>query len=265
MKLYEYGKENEKTLLFFQAAAEPWWIFEPAAKCLSRDFHVFLAASDGHDPSQNNDFTSVEVNVQGAADLLHARGITHLDVIYGACIGGASALRFLVTQDLPVDKAIIESGLTPYRYPEWICRLISVKDFLMIRLAVKNRRILEKVSPPERWTPEGLDPKAHYDAIFDFLKNHYSSRTIYNVFWSGNNYTMPPSVPAVPTKIEYWYGSLEKKERKGDVKKDTAYMKQNFPQTVFRELNGYSHLEMVMCHPETFYQTAMEFLGSMKP
>ena len=56
------------------------------------------------------------------------------------------------------------------------------------------------------------------------------------------------------------YGTLEKKERKGDIKKDTAYMKKNFPQTRFREFEGYSHLEMVMCHPESFYREAMRFL-----
>lgn len=60
MKFYEYGVENIKTLLFFQATAEPWWIFEPSAKSLADDFHVFLAASDGHDPSQDNDYESVE-------------------------------------------------------------------------------------------------------------------------------------------------------------------------------------------------------------
>jgi len=260
MKFYEYGTENIKTLLFFQATAEPWWIFEPSAKSLADEFHVFLVASDGHDPSQDNDYESVEKNTLEAAGLLREKGITHLDAIYGPCIGGASALRFLVTQDITVDKVIIDSGLTPYKYPKWICRLISVKDYVMIKTVVKNRRLLEKVSPPERWTPEGCDPVNNYDAVFDFLKNHYSSRTIYNAFWSGNNYTMPDPVPPVPTKIEYWYGSLEKKERKGDVKKDTAYMKRNFPQTVFRELDGYSHLEMVICHPEEFRRTAMRFL-----
>lgn len=111
MKFYEYGTENIKTLLFFQATAEPWWIFEPSAKSLADEFHVFLAASDGHDPSQDNDYESVEKNTLEAAGLLREKGITHLDAIYGPCIGGASALRFLVTQDITVDKVIIDSGL----------------------------------------------------------------------------------------------------------------------------------------------------------
>ena len=119
-------------------------------------------------------------------------------------------------EDIPVKKAIIDAGITPYPYPKWICRLISVKDWIMIMLATRSLRMMKLACPPERWTPGGEDPEAHYRALLEFYKQHYSPRTIYNVFWSTDNYSVPDPVPQVDTMIEYWYGEEEK--RAGEVK-----------------------------------------------
>ena len=76
---------------------------------------------------------------------------------------------------------------------------------------------MKPAAPPEHWTPKSEDPEGHYQRIFDFEKNHFSAKTIYNVFWSTNNYSMPEPIPAVDTEIEYWYGEEEKKARKNDI------------------------------------------------
>jgi len=81
-----------------------------------------------------------------------------------------------------------------------------------------------------------------------FEKNHFSSKTIYNVFWSANNYSLPDPVPAVDTSIEYWYGEEEKKARKNDL----AFTRKAFPQTVPMEFRGLAHAELVLMFPERF-------------
>ncbi len=118
-------------------------------------------------------------------------------------MGGASVVRFLAAEDIPVEKAIIDAGITPYPYPKWICRLIALKDWMSIMLATRSMRIMKQAMPPERWTPGGQDPEEHYRRIFDFEKHHFSARTIWRVFWGTNNYSMPDPVPPVETKIEY--------------------------------------------------------------
>ena len=70
-------------------------------------------------------------------------------------MGGASVIRFLATQDIPVRKAIIDAGITPYPYPRFICRLIAVKDWTMMMLGTKSYRFMKLAAPPERWTPAG--------------------------------------------------------------------------------------------------------------
>lgn len=257
MKVYEFGAENSKTFAMFQCAAEPWWVFKASAEAVAKDYHVFLFIADGHD-EQGTEFVSIEKNVHDAAEYLRSKGVFHLDALYGISMGGASAIRFLATEDISADKAIIDAGITPYPYPRWICRLISVKDWIMMMLGTKSMTFMKLAAPPERWTPKGEDPEDHYRRIFEFEKNHFSPKTIYNVFWSTNNYSMPDPVPAVDAKIEYWYGEEEKKARKQDI----AYTCRAYPQTVEKEFKGLAHAELVMMFPERFYEEVTRFLKS---
>lgn len=255
MKVYEFGSKREKVFVMFQCAAEPWWVFKESAKLLSREYRVLLFIADGHD-ERGTDFVSIEKNVTDAAAFLRAKGIEHIAGMYGVSMGGASVIRFLATQTISVDKAIIDAGITPYPYPKAVCRLIAVKDFLSILLATKNYTIMKLAMPPERWTPKGEDPEEHYRRIFAFEKRHFSPKTIYNVFWSTNNYAMPDPVPAVPTQIEYWYGEEETKARRNDL----AYTCKAFPQTVAKMFPGLAHAELVLMYPERFYTEVKRFM-----
>lgn len=255
MKVYEFGAENERVFVMFQCAAEPWWVFKASAEQVAKDFHVFLVIADGHD-ELGTDFVSIEKNVEDAAAYLISHGVKRVDCLYGVSMGGASAIRFLATQKLPVTRAIIDAGITPYPYPRFICRLIAIRDFLMITLGTQCYSLMKLAAPPERWTPEGEDPEAHYRRIFEFERHHYSARTRYNVFWSTNNYSMPDPVPVVDTEIEYWYGELEKRARRRDV----AYACRAFPQTVVKEFPGLEHAELVLMHPKRFYREVMRFM-----
>ncbi len=256
MKVYEFGAEHEKTFVMFPCAAEPWWAFRDSAEAMARDYHVYLMIADGHD-EQGTTFVSIEKNAADAAASLRAMGVQHIDGLYGVSMGGASAMRFLAAEDIPVDKAVIDAGITPYPYPKWVCRLIALKDWATVMLGTKCYALLKLAYPPRRWTPAGQDPEAHYRRIFDFLKHRFSSKTIFNTFWSTNNYSMPDPVPKVAARMEYWYGEEERKARKGDL----AWAQRAFPQIVPREFKGLAHAELVMMFPERFYREITRFLN----
>lgn len=259
MKVYEFGKNREKTFAMFQCTAEPGWVFKSSAEAVAQDYHVFLFIADGHD-EMGTTFVSVEKYASDAAAYLRKKGILHLDGLYGVSMGGATVIRFLAAEDIPADKAIIDAGITPYPYPKLVCRLISLWDWLTISLAAKNYSIMKAAMPPERWTPKGEDPEAHYRKIFEFEKHHFSSRTIYNVFWSANNYSMPDPVPSVDTKIEYWYGEEEKKARRENI----AWVCRIYPQTVVKEFKGLAHAELVLMFPERFYEESARFMETAR-
>ena len=223
--------------------------------CLLHPLPVYLFIADGHD-EMGTTFGSIEKNVRDAAEFLRKKGLSRIEAMYGVSMGGASVIRFLATEDIPVEKAIIDAGITPYSYPKLICHLIAIKDWVMVMLGTKSMVFMKLAAPPERWTPKGEDPEAHYRKIFDFEKHHFSPKTIWRTFWSTNNYTMPKPVPSVSTEIEYWYGEEEKKARKNDL----AYTRRVYPQTVAREFRGLAHAELVLMFPDRFYSEVTRFL-----
>ncbi len=72
MKVYEFGAQNRKTLVMFQCAAEPWWVFKASAEAMAKDWHVYLFITDGHD-EQGTEFQSIEKTVRDAAAIPSGR------------------------------------------------------------------------------------------------------------------------------------------------------------------------------------------------
>lgn len=257
MKLYEYGQENEKKFLFFASCImQPYWVYEDTINILAQKYHVYVMSADGHDESVSDEFTSVEKNVEDLIGELNLRKVAFFDAAYGLSMGGAMLMRFLTTSGIPVKKAIIDGGITPYSYPPWICKLILMRDFITARIISRNRWLLEKLFPPEKYTVEGHDADKEYDKLMEFYKT-YTGRTIKNAFWSANNYDLPKPAPKILTKIQYWCAEYEKKARKENMKFVSIY----FPQTEFKIVKGYGHGELMMIHPKEFYEYVLNFLN----
>ena len=102
MVIREFGRENPRHLLYFQGSCEPWTEFRESAELLGERFHVMLVTPDGHDPAEHTDFISVEKTVDDAVTWLKARGIDHLDAVYGLSFGGGMAIHMLALDKLDV-------------------------------------------------------------------------------------------------------------------------------------------------------------------
>ncbi len=256
MQILEHGLEQVRTLLFFPCTAEPVWVFEETIALLAQRWHVFQVVFDGHQPEYPGDFTSVEQTVDEVTDYLKSHGITRLDAAYGCSLGGACLTRLLALGKMPVGRAIIDGGITPYGFPYLLRKLRLGLDVLSFKMVANSRKVLEAAFPPERFTLPGHDPVKEYDAIEHYLKT-YSDRTIRQIFWSGNNYALPPMPAACGTKIAYWYGAEEEKDRRGNIRFIQAY----FPQIQLRAFPKMAHAELVIVHPQEFCRYAEQFLN----
>lgn len=255
MVVRQFHKQSQKHLLFIQSTAQPWQGFLPAVEQLAKHYHVMLVTPDGHDPEEKTDFLSVEHTAAQITQWLRENGVNSLDALYGLSIGGGIAMRLLAENNVTVRKAVIDAGTAPYRLPKLFRGLICLRDFLFAELGYHNRKIIEAAFPPERFTPEGHDPKKEYDDLMECLES-YSMKTVWNVFWSANNYTMPKAAPETDTEMEFWYGSDEEKTRSRDLKWATAY----FPYMKVRVIPHMEHGEYVTVHPKEFANTMLEFL-----
>ena len=254
MNVLEYGKEHKKTLLFLPCTAEPEWALSDAVTLLAQHYHVMQVVYDGHGET-GEDFISVETTVDAVTDWLQRRGIVRLDAAYGCSLGGACLTRLLALGKIPVGRAILDGGITPYQLPYVVRKLHLVLDVLSFKMVANSRRLLEAAFPPERFTPPGRDAAKEYDAIASYLKT-FSNRTIRNVFWSGNNYALPKTPADNGTKITYWCGDDEKKDRRDNIR----FIRHYFPQVRIHGIPKMAHAELVMIHPEEFCRYAEKFL-----
>ena len=256
MQVLEHGQKNRKTLLFLPCTAEPAWVFENTIALLSEKWHVFQVIYDGHQPEYPGDFTSVEQTVDEVVQYLNSAGVSRLDAAYGCSLGGACLIRLLAIGEMPIGRAIIDGGITPYQLPFLVRKAILWWDVMLFKKVAGNRSILEESFPPERFTIPGHDPVQEYNALEAYLKT-YSSRTIRNVFWSANNYALPQAPAKVDTKVTYWYGDDEKKERRRNIR----FIKRYLPQARIHGIPKMAHGELVTVHPEEFVHYANKFLA----
>lgn len=254
MYIREYGKENSKILLFFPGSCEPWEEHAYSAKALAVRFHVLQVVPDGEDPKEHTDFISVEKTVDDTARWLREHGIREIDALYGLSYGGAMALRFLVSQDIHVKKAVFDGATAPYEYPKWLCRIICVRDFLMIKLASNSLAVMKIAAPPERLARDKNNVDAEYRDIMNYLQS-YSNRTFWNIFWSANNYAVPHPAPVFDTDMQFWIGEDEWGSRYRDLKWYRKYL----PQMRVVRIPHMMHGEFVMMYPKEFARKAIAF------
>ena len=132
MKILEHGQTQEKTLLFLPCTAEPVWAFAATIALLSQKWHVFQVVYDGHQPEYPGDFTSVEQTVDEVISYLENHGISRLDGAYGCSMGGACLTRMLALGEMPIGRAIIDGGITPYQLPCLARKLLPGRGLRML-------------------------------------------------------------------------------------------------------------------------------------
>jgi len=247
MTFYEYGIQNEKTLVLIHPSIVYSDFFEYVVPLLQKDFHVIVPAMPGYDKTKpQSNYTSVEQIAAGIEQWLLDRGICSPDVVYGCSMGGSIALRMVANQNVRIQYAIMDGGITPYKAPWVFTRWIAFKDWAMMMLGKAGGiKFLEKAFATDDYTEEDL---LYIADVFDFV----SSRTIWNTFDSCNNYELPKLIQnplsSCYTSVEYWYGEKEKGERK----KDFTFMKKNYPGIEFVEMKGLGHAGMATLRPEEF-------------
>lgn len=231
MTIHEFGAPGDRVVVLVHPSVVMWDYFEYVIPRMQDRWHLVVPALPGYDPDRPGDFTSVESVAAELADWLLAHGHRWIACIYGCSMGGAIVARFLADGRVRTDSAIMDGGITPYRLPRLVTRLIAVRDFLMIGMGkLGGVRLLEKAFSSDDYTDED------YRYLAGVLKM-MSAKTIWRTFDSCNNYAMPDPIDVDCPRVEYWYAETEAKARKWDI----DYVKKHFPGTRFRVFGDVGH------------------------
>ena len=241
--VHEFGERNPEVIVMFHPLGVWWDVFDRVIPILERRFHLVIPAVPGLDPDRpEQEFTSIEEIEERIETWLVGHGHQHVACLYGCSMGGALTIRMLARGVIVPNCAVIDAGITPYRLPKAFACLIGARDWCAVELAKHaGVRMLNAFTNTSKFTRD----------VLLYVKNvlsGMSSKTIWRAFYSTNNYSMPESIFHPPCPVQYWFGEAERSARKRDI----AYVKRVFPDTVFVELKGQDHAEFFTLHPAEF-------------
>ena len=242
MTIHEFGKENEKSVILIHPSIVMWDYFEYVIKLMEHKYHLIVPALPGYDPDKRSDFTSVEETAAALEEWLTDNGHARVTCVYGCSMGGSIVIRMLADNRIHIKNAIIDGGITPYRLPRIITRIIAVRDFLLISAGkIGGANLLEKAFSTDKLSDDDIRYAAN-------VLKMISARTIWRTFDSCNNYSMPREVHTDCEKIEYWVAEKEVKDRRWDI----DYIRKQFPGTIFRKIEDVGHGGLAPFDPEKF-------------
>ncbi len=253
MKIYEFGKNNDKVIVLIHPAVVMWDYFDRVIPLLENDYRIIVPALPGYDKDNPKvHFTSVEKIADKLTEILIAKNIHTIDVLYGCSMGGSVVLRMLNVQKVNVKSAICDGGITPYQIPWIFTRFIAVRDFLTVSIGkIGGFKLLRKAFSTDEYSEEDLK---YMVEVLRFI----SYKTIWKTFESCNNYSMLEDAPSYKGKLEYWYGDKEEKDRKLDIK----YIKKIFPDVEFVKLKNRGHASMASLYPQEMAKRISALLNS---
>ena len=122
MKYFEFGQENEKTLLLLHGVFTTWKTsFEKLIEIAKEEYHVIAVAYDGFNPDEpevDADITGVISEAKKITEYLVEKFDGKVDIILGESLGGMVMTEILLDPRITVHTAIAD-GFTIMEYPNF--------------------------------------------------------------------------------------------------------------------------------------------------
>ena len=195
MKYFEFGQENEKTLLILCGFGVCWTprcllIIEEAKK----EYHVIVAAYDGYNPEEPDTvFISVIDEAEKISEYLVGRFDGKIDIIYGMSLGGMVMTEILMDDRISVHTAIAD-GFTIIQYPNFpfdfmkrmLAGVIASGEYWLFQ---KHKKLVAKfLGIPVKQLDTAIYPHAAKESYFNAEYSLMPYRYKYEAFARADSY-----------------------------------------------------------------------------
>lgn len=174
MKFYEFGKENDLTLLLLHGVNSTWQLsFKKFIKLAKHKYHIIAVAEDGFNTNEPDvDAISVVDEAKKVADYIVTNFDGKIDIILGESLGVMIMTEILLDPRIEVHTAIGD-GYTILEYPDF--RLDITKRFFSHAIAGFERFVFRHMN---------LLNWALGEDVKSMLYTKASKTTLYNLEYS---------------------------------------------------------------------------------
>ena len=240
MEMHEFGDRQSPVILLLHAFGMHWSMWQGVIDGLKDDYYILVPSLEGHEDKGRTVFTTVEHNAQSISDWLCENGYREIHAVIGVSLGGSLTIKLLSLKTVPISYAVIDAGIAPVGFNR-VQEFLEVGSNLLMILAAHSLSLIRLAGLYDAYSQKQMEK-------FHTMIKTISWKTAKNSFYGVDTYTLPDSLPDVSTRIAYWYGSLEEKERKATAER----VKRLFPNVTVCRFDGYRHAQMCLAKPE-FY------------
>jgi len=249
MEMHEFGNRRSPVILLLHAFGMHWSMWQGVIDGLKDDYHILVPSLEGHEDEGRTAFTTVEHNAQSISDWLRENGYREIHSVIGVSLGGSLTIKLLSLKTVHVFYAVIDAGIAPVGFNR-VQEFLEVGSNLLMILAAHSLSLIRLAGLYDAYSQKQMEK-------FHATIKAISWKTARNAFYGVDTYTLPDSLPDVPTRIAYWYGSLEEKERKATAER----VKKLFPNVTVCRFDGYRHAQMCLAKPELYAAEVRKAIG----
>ena len=244
MTVFEFGKQNQDTVLLLHGGGLSWWNYREAAKLLEADYHMVLPVLDGHAGS-DTPFTTIEANAARLISYIDTHFGGQVTYLGGLSLGGQVALEMLSQRPGICRYALIESALVK---PSKLTAALIGPTFGMSYGLIK-----------QRWFAR---MQADYLRIpKDFFEDYYRDTCAITkadmiAFLKANcAYEIKPGLSDTTAKVKIIAGSREQKS----ILTSSQLIHSAIPESELEILPGMGHGDLSINYPEQYVQILKEW------
>lgn len=258
MKLFEFGKENSKTILCLPGNFMTHRQFENIVPMLEEAYHVITVSFDGYDETGETVYTTGEDQANKLADFICGNLGGKIDLVYAESLGSIPAAFLTQNKRIHIGGVIL-SGAEYMNYGIFNRLAISLFAPMTYRLMTKILTSGEVKFPKFLQIKMGITN----DTFQPMLKQACQKLTLETTkatFWEAVKVYpkyMSTWEPDPDIRIACWYG-----EKEMNMKKAVKHLKRAFPGLEVHPFAGLGHGE-ILRHEDLLVRELRAFLETI--
>ena len=248
MKMYERNPEQSKTAVLIHPMLSS---AEGIELCVTNFWgsavHCFLPDLSAHGEDAAATYHSAAEEAKAIHDVLVEKGCTHLDLGFGASLGGVVLFELLKFQDLTFDHAFFE-GVSFYEKAPLL-------EFVLTRVFLsKHRKAVKDPELSRRKMSEIYGETAGPAMAKRFIAMNEES--IRSIIHDCGYVNLPELSPEMQKRCVFAYG-----EKDSDLKECKKILPQKYPCAELKIWPGYAHCGRMTAESEHYAAMLGQYLG----
>lgn len=241
MEFLEFGHSENRKIMLIHGFQVPWQVWKPQIDYFSQRYYVIVPILDGHNPAAKSTFTSVQKEAEKIEDYYIEHHGNQIFAICGMSLGGTIASVLWANGRLRMEKLFLEGA--PLVPQNKIMTSIIMGQYVSLTRKTQQRSLKILKMCEKTFIPH------EYMQFFLKMMDAMNKDTIKNCIASAGQFQLPENLKLDNLDVIYYHGTTLNELQS---MKSAKYLRRHYPNAIVTCLQGYSHCELSLRHPNEY-------------